>query len=157
MKRLMNAHAVLGMLGFFVLASTPLFAQEWSASQKDVWKNVETYWALETQQDLEGFLRYFHEDYRGWNNHAALPVVKATLRKVVAHDFQTTKRLLYDIQPVAIQIHGNVAFVHYYFSETVKEADGKEKDHSGRWTDILMQQGDKWVLIGDHGGRTSKD
>jgi hypothetical protein len=27
----------------------------------------------------------------------------------------------------------------------------------GRWTDILMKQGDKWVMIGDHGGRTSKE
>ena len=64
---------------------------------------------------------------------------------------------MYDIQPAAIKIHGNVAFVHYHYVQVVKDAAGKDKETSGRWTDILMKQGDKWLLIGDNGGRTSKD
>ncbi len=50
---------------------------------------------------------------------------------------------------------GNVAIVHYYYSTLIKNVEGKERNRSGRWTDILMKQGDKWVLIGDSGGRTS--
>lgn len=157
MKRLMHILAVLGMLRFVMFVPTPLFAQEWSAAQKEIWKNVVAYWELETKQDLDGFMSYFHDDYRGWSYERALPGDKATVRKFVAVSFQTTKRLAYDIKPAAIQIHGSIAFVHYYFNETVKDAEGKVKDYSGRWTDILMRQGDRWVLIGDHGGRTSKD
>lgn len=26
------------------------------------------------------------------------------------------------------------------------------KLESGRWTDILLKQGNKWVITGDHGG-----
>ena len=47
--------------------------------------------------------------------------------------------------------------VHIRGPQIMKGPDGKEKPSEGRWTDILMKQGDKWVLIGDHGGKTSKD
>ena len=33
----------------------------------------------------------------------------------------------------------------------------KEKVEQGRWTDILIKQDDKWIMIGDHGGATSED
>lgn len=59
---------------------------------------------------------------------------------------------MYEINPVAIKIHGNVAIVHYYYLRVRKDAEGKEELEQGRWTDILMKQKDKWVLIGDHGG-----
>ena len=26
----------------------------------------------------------------------------------------------------------------------------------GCWKDILMKKGNKWVMVGDHGGKTSK-
>lgn len=146
------------MLAVFALtASTNLFAQEWNAAQKEVWKNVDAYWALYAQGNLEGFMSYVHADYLGWSNNGALPGDKSSNRKWVEHDMKTTKTLVYDVKPVGIQIHGNVAIVHYYYSQIVKDADGKEKGSSGRWTDILMKQGDKWVMIGDHGGQTSKD
>lgn len=140
-----------------VLASANLFAQEWSAAQKEVWKNVETHWGFYAQGNLDGFFSYVHPDYLGWSNNAALPGDESSNRKWVEHDLKTTKTLVYDVKPVGIQIHGNVAFVHYYYNQIVKDADGKEKGSSGRWTDILMKQGDKWVMIGDHGGQTSKD
>jgi ketosteroid isomerase-like protein len=146
------------MLALFMLpASTSLFAQEWSAAQKEVWKNVETYWGLYAQGNLEGFLGYVHTDYLGWSNNAALPGDKSSNRKWVDHDMKTTKTLVYDVKPVGINIQGNVAIVHYYYNQIVKDLDGKEKASSGRWTDILMKQGDKWVMIGDHGGQTSRD
>ncbi len=138
------------------LVATPLFAQEWSAAQKEVWKNVEAYWAIYEQGNLEGFLTYFHPDYRGWVYQATLPGDKATVRKFVEHDMKTNKTLVSDIKPVAIQIHGNVALVYYYYAVIEEDAEGKEKSSSGRWLDIMKKQGDKWVLIGDHGGRTSK-
>lgn len=140
-----------------VWASTGTHAQEWSAMQKEVWKNVESYWALDAAGNLDGFMSYFHENYMGWELGQPLPSGKATARKFIDHSYKTITTVLYDIKPVAINVFGNVAIVDYYYSTITKDSEGKEHDRSGRWADILMKQGDKWVLIGDHGGRTSKD
>jgi len=136
------------------LATSGAVAQEWSAAQKDVWKSVEAYWDLAAKENLDGFMGYFHADYSGWSNQAALPGDKATTRKWVGHDFDANKTVLYEIKPVAIKIHGNVAIAHYYYATVEQDAKGEEKTIQGRWTDVLMKQGDRWVLIGDHGGRT---
>ena len=155
MKCLTKNFAVVAIVCFTVLATTSLFAQEWTAGQKEVWKNVEAYWDLWAKRDLEGFLSYFHTDYSGWFNRASLPSDKASIRKWVGHSFKTWRISVYEVNPVAIKIHGNVAIVHSYYSLVRKDAEGKESNRSGRWTDVLMKQGDKWVLIGDHGGPTS--
>ncbi len=102
-------------------------------------------------------MAYFHPDYRGWPYQATLPGDKAIVRKFVQQGMKTSETLVSTIQPVAIQIHGNVALVYYYYAVIEKDAEGKEQSRSGRSLDILMKQGKKWVLIGDHGGRTSKD
>ena len=68
---------------------------------------------------------------------------------------KTVDTLVYEINPVAIKIFGNVAIVHYYYTQVVKDAEGKQTTRSGRWTDILMKQDDRWVIIGDHGGPAS--
>jgi len=155
MRHFMNIRVASIILCVIVFVAPPLLAQEWSAAQKGVWKNVEAYWDLWAKRDLEGFLSYFHTDYSGWFNRASLPSDKASGRKGISHSFQTIKILVREINPVAIKIHGNVAIAHYYFSFIRRDAEGKESNRSGRWTDILMKQGDKWVLIGDHGGPTS--
>ena len=146
--------SILLIVCITLLSSAQLFGQEWSAEQKEVWKNVETYWDLGAKKDLEGFMDYFHDDFIGWSNRNALPNNKASRRKSISHSFETTTVLIQELQPVAIIIHGNVAIVHYYYSEVSKDVEGKENNESGRWTDILMKQGDKWVMIGDSGGST---
>jgi ketosteroid isomerase-like protein len=132
-------------------------AQEWSVAQKEVWKSVETYWELGAEEDLDGFMSYFADDYLGWSTSSAMPGTKADVRKWTAHDFKTNQMVLRTLKPVGIAIHGDVAFVHYYFTGLQKNAKDEEKTTRGRWTDILKKQGNRWVLIGDSGGSTSQD
>jgi ketosteroid isomerase-like protein len=136
---------------------TALFAQEWSEKQKEVWQNVETYWKLSAEGDVEGWLSYFHSDYLGWHYEADIPWDKATRTKWGNYLFQTSKLLIYDIKPVGIKIHGNVAIVHYYFHVVNEDTEGKKIVNKGRWTDILVKQDNKWVMIGDHGGQTQSE
>ncbi len=157
LKNLTRGFAVFCAASLMMFTASPLLAQEWSAPQKEVWKNVEAYWALDAAGNTEGFLSYFHTDYMGWDNHRAVPGGKDAARKFITHGHKTSKTLIYDVQPVGIKIHGNVAFAHYHYVQITKDEAGKEKESAGRWTDILMKQGDKWVMIGDHGGSTSKE
>jgi len=145
---------ILVVLCITLLSSAQLFGQEWSEEQKEVWKNVETYANLWAKGDLEGFLDYFHDDFSGWKNKDALPRNKDRTRKFNSHNWKTTKVLVTDNQPVGINIFDNVAIVQYYFTDVIKDKEGKEQTVRGRWTDILMKQGDKWIIIGDSGGST---
>ena len=118
---------------------------------------MEASWDLWAKEDMEGILALFHDDFSSWDNNNPLPTDKAFLRKNMPHWFETGTVVIYDIQPVGINIFDNVAIVQYYWSNVIKDAKGNEKNNSGRWTDILMKQGDKWVLIGDHGGTTASN
>jgi ketosteroid isomerase-like protein len=124
---------------------------EWTKTQKEVWKNVETYTSLIMKGDVEGFLDYFHKDYSGWNYYELKPVNKINIKNEL---WNLPKREIdsYNITPVAINIFNDAAIVHYYYSATFKNTEGREKTKKGRNTDILLKQKDKWVLIGDHVG-----
>ena len=157
MKRAIRNLIVPAVIVFTLAASAPLAGQQWSDAQKEVWKNVETYWKLGAERDLEGFLSYYHPDFLGWNYETDLPDDKASRTKWSIHFLQTTKTLVEELKPVGIKIHGNVAIVHYYYHSIMEDAEGKEISERGRWTDILLKQGDKWVMIGDHGGVAEDD
>ena len=138
---------------FFMTGATVVNAQEWSAAQKEVWKNVNDYWGVMAKGDLNGFFEYFSPDYIGWDDGSLLPSTKEESKKVFTYFYTGVKIPLYEIKPLAIVIHGDFAFVDYvYFMIT--EADGKKKSEKGRWTDILAKSGNKWLMIGDHGGAT---
>lgn len=49
-------------------------------------------------------------------------------------------------------MYGNFAFVHYGYQLRYLDAANAEKSERGRWTDILMKVGTRWLCIGDTGG-----
>ena len=143
------------VFSFILINST--FAQDWNSEQKDVWSSVEAYWAISSKGDVDGFMKYFDDSYMGWNNRAPVPNNKENVSKYIKWDMSNNKTVLYTITPVSIWVKGEFAFAHYYFSSVEKDKEGKETMSGGRWTDILMKKGDKWVLIGDAGGRTNSN
>lgn len=132
-----------------------MHAQEWSVQQQEVWSHVETYWDLYAKENVAGFLSYLHDDFRGWTYGAPLPRDKAYMESNMPQGFATSETILYSIKPVAIQVLEAVAVVHYYYERTYMNASGEQLRESGRWTDILVPQGDRWVMIADHGGSGS--
>ena len=41
--------------------------------------------------------------------------------------YKNRQTLVHDIRPVAIKIHGDIAFVHYYYMQLIKDAEGKSR------------------------------
>ena len=152
MKQIAKSLGTVCILSLALLAARQLCAQEWSAPQKEVWKTVETYNDFDAARNLDKFMAYFHDDYLGWWNRDPLPANKVELRKFLEQEYKTTKVLVQNVKPVGIRIHDNLAFVHYHWQRIVKDSEGKEKSTRGRWTDILVKQEGKWLIIGDHGG-----
>lgn len=133
-------------------------AQEWTNEQKEVWSGVEKYWSVAATGDAQAFLAYFDESYNGWDYQSKAPQSKSNTAKWIEYGFKYHKSQIYTLTPLAIWVKGDFAYVHYYYNEVDKNTEtGKTENNSGNWTDILMKKDGKWVLIGDHGGRTSKE
>jgi ketosteroid isomerase-like protein len=154
-----SAIAVSLLTALIVSLALPsqLAAQEWSAEQQEVWQNVETYWVLSIKEDLEGLMSYMHDDFLGWAPGQSFPTNKADRRAVQMRSYETSDNVLYTLKPIGIKVHGDVAIVHYFFSYTDVDAKGEEQSAAGHWTDILMKQGNRWIMIGDAGGTVSEN
>jgi hypothetical protein len=154
MNKLLHSFLALLFISLFITSSA--FAQEWSNEQKEVWAGVEAYWAVSMSDTPKDFLNYIDDSYYGWSYENGAPTTKASSQKAV--DYWTTKGRVayYIITPARIWVQGNFAYVHYYYTEVDEGLDGKPITERGRWTDILMKKDGKWILIGDHGGKTSK-
>jgi len=156
MQKFINSS--LAILFLFVLFMGNSVAQQWNEAQKEVWGNVEKYWSLDDSKDLDGFLKYFDDSYKGWSYDSEKPMNKTEVTKAIKEDYekQRDKTLKATLTPLEIWVNGDMAFVHYSFTRQITEVTGKLENTSGRWTDILKKKGDKWVLVGDHGGRIDK-
>jgi ketosteroid isomerase-like protein len=141
---------------FFTFFHFNLSAQQWTAEQKEVWAGVEAYWAVSMSANPLDFLNYFDDSYLGWDIEADVPHTKDDAQKSLKYWMPKGKMVLYSITPAKIWVKENFAFVHYYYSQVIEDKDGKPMPEHGRWTDILMKKDGKWIMIGDHGGKTSK-
>lgn len=133
------------------------FSQSWSAEQKEVWAGVNKYWEVSSSGNADGFLEYFDDSYTGWSYNSKVPQSKSNTGKWIKHDMSKNSNVLYTLTPITIWVKDDFAYVNYFYGQLEKDKDGKEKATQGHWTDILMKKGGKWVLVGDRGGRTSKD
>lgn len=146
----------LTLLAAFVFVAS-VSAQQWSDAQKDVWTGVEKYWEAGMSDNPTDFLSYFDDSYYGWSYESGAPSTKSNLTKVMTYWMKKGQTKLYTITPARIWVDGNFAFVHYYYYMVNEGPEGKPMPERGRWTDILMKKGDKWVLVGDHGGEIDSD
>lgn len=157
MNRNLRSIALGSLLCLAVLVAAPAAAGDWSDAQKAVWSNVEAYWTMWSKGDVAGFMGYMHDDYMGWSVDAPVPASKASSNKWMSFWAANNSIAIYEVTPVAISIHGDVAVVHYYYSYVSKDAAGEHHNEQGRWTDILVKDGARWLLYADHGGGGSEE
>jgi hypothetical protein len=122
---------------------------KWSKAEMQVWKTVKAYWNVETIDEL---MAYNHPEFMGWSTAEPMPSNKAATRLWLGNLLSNRKFEMTTITPTGLKIHGNVAIANYYYSQLYKDMDGKQQTEQGRFTDILMKENGKWLLIADHGG-----
>lgn len=142
---------------FLFLFITNLSAQQWTDEQKAVWAGVDAYWKVGLSDNPDDFLNYFDDSYFGWSYENEAPGTKADVQKSSSYWNKKGKMKYYTITPARIWVNGNFAYVHYYYTQVTESTDGKPNTEKGRWTDVLMKKGDKWMLVGDHGGEIKSE
>ena len=134
-----------------LLPSANLVAQEWSATQKEIWKIEEATVADIEKGDIEKIMSYLHQDYRGSGHGSPIPIDKAIFRKQAEQMVKTYPVRSVVLQPSVIQVFGNTAIVHYIATITLKSVDGKEVTSQSAYIDVFVKQGDKWLIVADNG------
>ena len=115
------------------------FSEEWSASQKEVWKIQEAYWEARTKGDRAGFMKYHHKDCIVIVSYHSYPMNKAEIKDRYPAIIRSPK-----LKPLVVNIFGNIAILQYIYSFS---ATGQ--DYWGRRTTIWMKGDDRWQMIGE--------
>ena len=149
MRSAQMAGAVI--LGLIVVAAPDVGnSQEWSAEQQEIWGTVQELWRVSSAGDLDSWFAMVSDDFRGWSNADPAPMNKETARRRAA--LRVWRRIFYNVHPLAIDIHGDVAIVFYSFVTESEYPDGSRVTATGKWTDIFRRHGESWLLIADSGG-----
>jgi len=145
---------ILFVVIIFFAFTQNISAQQWSAEQQEVWKTVQTYNQYGQKRDIKAYSDYFDDSYSGWEYDYDVPEGKEALVNSLDYWFKNAKIIYLNITPATIWVKGDFAYVHYYYTSVRESKEGKAEWVKGRWTDILMKVNGKWVIIGDHGGKT---
>ena len=116
---------------------------------------VETYSGYSRNRDLESYLSVFHPDFAGWHYGDASVTSKADRTEGLTWYFENFKAVEYRLEPLAIQALGNAAVVHYKIHQTLEDKDGNRSEDVSQWTDVLVKEKGRWLLVSDHGGGLS--
>lgn len=151
-----------GLAGCLIVlfVGLPGYAQEGplsSPAQREVWKTVEAYSAASHARDLDRYLSYWHPDFIGWHNGDEAPTDKAARTKGLTWYFANTTPEEFALEPMAIQVLGDVAVVHYKIRQTLRQRDGEAAASVSHWTDVLVNEEGRWLLISDHGGEIAQE
>jgi ketosteroid isomerase-like protein len=150
MTRVVLAAVMVAILGAWAAQA----AEKWTAEQKEILAIEEKLWSLNKPTDVTEMLTYYHPDYMGWDNDAAVPGGKDGIERWMTYYMSTGDMIVHEIRPVHIWVKGNYAFIDYYYAYVVKDKKGEDKFKHGRWTDIFVKENGKWLCIGDHGGES---
>lgn len=142
---------------FYVFLCLQTHAQQWTAEQQEVWKTINAQW--QADKDGKNWVDEFvHPDCFGWNNSTPMPSDRTNISRWFNTYLKISKTIEFQITPATIIVKGNFAVAHYYYVILSENYDKKIEREIGRWTDILIKEGNKWMFIAWQGGADkSKD
>ncbi len=147
MKNFINKCGLLVFMCIVLLAAASVFAKEWSAKQKDVLNSVEKYTAANLQGNVKEVMSYFHPKFSGWDYAQTNPLNKDAANKIIEDIFKNNKITKFEVEPLEIQVEGNIAILHLNYEEILRDSTGKETISSGRWSATMLKQDNKWLFM----------
>jgi ketosteroid isomerase-like protein len=143
------------LAGIFLFTSAAAPAQDTAADrasdQAAVWAAVERIW--ETAENGGNWVEsMLSADFMGWPNTSPAPRSKASVRMWNRFEQEQTNGITHELYPLSIVVHGDMAVVHYLYTNAVQTRDKKTEVSNGRYTDVLVRDGGAWKFISWHGG-----
>ena len=141
------------LLASVLLLSAPdAPAQGIDDDQVAVWEAVEAIWAAEERGDDEWVETMLSADFMGWPNSSPAPRSKASTRMWNRFTADQQEGVTHELFPLSIVVHGDVAIVHYLYTNAVRTREKKTQVSNGRYTDVLVRDDGAWKFLSWHGG-----
>ncbi len=131
-------------------------AQTWSPEQQELWRFEELQWKMSMDKDISWIDKMVHPNMSAWEVGRPAPQGKASVTRWARYGDASSTILEQEIFPISATITGNVAVMQYSYV-IVRENYKKDREAStGRWTDILIKDGGRWMFIAWAGGEDPK-
>jgi Domain of unknown function (DUF4440) len=146
-------------LGVLCLVLFPTFApaQTWTAEQQEVWKLEEQQWQMSKDKDSSWIDKMVHPNISYWDVDQPGPQNKASLQRWNRYNNASGTVLEQELFPVSLTITGNIAVAQYRY-RVARENYKKEREIvTGRYTDVLVKEGGRWLFIAWAGGDDPKN
>lgn len=138
------------------LTATSALAQETldlgSDAGADVWSVVEGQWNAEEAGDKKWPERLLADNFSGWQKSSPAPRGKGSTIYWNRFTERQGKTVAHELYPLSIVVNGDVAVVHYLYTNAFEDKDKKIELTNGRFTDILVRTDDGWRFLAWHGG-----
>lgn len=148
-----TARLVLTFLGSLLFSAS--IAQDTTDDAADVLLTIERAWEASQKDDQNRIDDMLTTDFMGWGKNSPAPRSKNSNSKWRRFSEQMGRVERYELYPLSITVHGDVAVAHYLYSTAFKNKDGEIKMSNGRYTDVLLRTEDGWKFVAWHGGDDS--
>lgn len=152
-----NAVLAFSLAGLTAWLAVPTQAQTWSSEQLEVWDVIQAQWQAAMAEDATWPERFLHESFQGWSYENPAPRDKEATDRWTRYENENSTTLMQELHPIGIVVHGNTAVVHYFYSTANENRQGERETTHGRYTDVLVRDGDSWRFIAWHGGGDPED
>lgn len=154
----MSIRALFSNLALLALvaAASAASAQTWSPEQQEIWKFEEQQWQMAKDEDLSWIDKMVHPNLSYWGADQHSPQNKASLARWNRYDNTNTTVLEQELFPISVTITGNIAVAHYRYTIARENYKKERETVGGRYTDVLVKEGGRWLFIAWAGGDDPK-
>ena len=127
-------------------------AQTWTPEQKEIWDLEAKQWKMAKDKDLSWIDTMVHPNLSYWDVDQPGPQNKASLERWNRYQSSNSTVLEQEIFPISATITGNVAVVQYTYAVAREDHKKDRETVTGRYTDVLIKEGGRWLFIAWAGG-----
>ena len=141
---------MLRIITLFLALSATVFGENSAKDESQVWQLEKAYWDYVKANDLEKYRTLWHENFVGWPFVSPAPVRKDHITDwITANTSKGITLQTYSIEPLAVQVTGDVATDYYRITDTWANAVGAEvKTDKMRITHTWIRTHGTWQIIG---------
>lgn len=155
----MSIRALVSTFAFVALVTVAgtASAQTWSPEQQEIWKFEEQQWQMARDKDLSWIDKMVHPNISFWDSGRPVPQNKASLARWNRYDNTNSTVLEQEIFPISVTITGNIAVVQYRYMVARENYKKERETATGRYMDVLVKEGGRWLFIAWAGGDDPKN